>query len=54
MKLHALHTAQVEALKEVKGLMENIRSAWKQVPALVPGAPAETKVSSKTSQRTAA
>ncbi len=26
----------IEGLKEVKGLMENIRSAWKQVPGLVP------------------
>ncbi len=32
----------LEALKEVKGLMENIRSAWKQVPSLVPGAKPKT------------
>ena len=33
----------IESLKEVKGLMENIRSAWKQVPSLVPGASPDIK-----------
>ncbi len=44
----------LDALKEIKGLMENIRSAWKQVPALVPGAKSESKKNLSSSTRSAA
>tara|TARA_B100000945_G_C20352286_1_gene582877 strand:- start:627 stop:1106 length:480 start_codon:yes stop_codon:yes gene_type:complete len=44
----------LDALKEIKGLMENIRSAWKQVPALVPGAKSEGQKKLSPTTRTAA
>ena len=39
---HVNANNDLEALKEVHNLMNEIRTAWQQVPALVPGSPRPT------------